>query len=300
MSLPNLPPDWFQPLLRCPDCGGTVVPSGTGFACRVCEFHSPTNRNFHPQRATCVQLRFQRSMRGPAEDALRAIDLSAPAMAFAGPAAVRDSRELMSEIAARLPAGGDALDLGCGPRDQSAALEYLGFRYVGLDYSTPAADLLGDAHAIPFADGSFDCVFSYAVLEHLHNPFIAFSEVARVLRPGGWFIGTVSQGEPFHSSYFHHTPWALLALVQQNPGLRLHRLWPSMDTLASLATMGRYSRVLKALVACADFLNTRLPWLTPRKARWPAIDRKLDQLYRAGSICFSVEKVGPPPIEGVN
>ena len=87
-----------------------------------------------------------------------------------------------------------------------------------MDYAHSEADLLADAHAIPFADDSFDCIFSYAVLEHLHNPFVALSEVARVLRPGGWFIGTVSQGEPFHSSYFHHTPWALLSLVREIPG----------------------------------------------------------------------------------
>lgn len=294
------PPCWFLPLLRCPDCGGSVDRSDATFACAVCGFRCSGARNFLPQRAPAVTLRFRRAMGSAPEKSLRALDLSAPASVFAGPAALRDSRELMSEVAARLPGGGDVLDLGCGPRDQVAPLEYLGFRYVGMDYSNPAADLLADAHAIPFADNSFDCVFSYAVLEHLHNPFIACNEVARVLRPGGWFIGTVSQGEPFHSSYFHHTPWGLLSLLEQNPNLRLDRLWPSGDTLASLATMGRYSRILKEVLRWADFANTHLPWLTPQKARWPAIEQRLDRLYRAGSICFTIEKVDVTSIGAVD
>ena len=144
---------------------------------------------------------------------------------------------------------------------------------------------------MPFKDASFDCVFSYAVLEHLHNPFIAAREVLRVLKPGGWYIGTVSQGEPFHSSYFHHTPWALVSLIGATPGLRIVRLWESADTLASLASMGRYSRVVKGMLTAVDWIASHCPWLTPRKMRWPEKDRQMDRLYRAGSVCFSIQRV---------
>lgn len=287
---------WFLHLLRCPDCTSPLTPANDGFACANCGFCTLAGRDLRPRHPIDVTVTFCRVASSAPEEALRKIDLSAPDLTFVEPRAARDSRELMSEVKARLPAGGAALDLGCGPRDQSAPLEYLGFRYVGVDYAHSEADLLGDAHAIPFADDSFDCIFSYAVLEHLHNPFVALREVGRVLRPGGWFIGTVSQGEPFHSSYFHHTPWALLSLVRAIPDMHIHRLWPSSDTLSSLASMGRYSRVLKLLLAFADVLNTRLPWLTPRKMKWPEIDRQLDRLYRAGSICFAIQKTnGAPP-----
>jgi SAM-dependent methyltransferase len=224
------------------------------------------------------------------ERLLRKLCLDAPTVNYEGPNAARDSRELMSEIVAKLPQSGDVLDLGCGPRDQSVPLAHLGHRYVGVDYSNPAADLLADAHALPFADESFHCVLSYAVLEHLQNPFVALHEIARVMRPGGCFIGTVSQGEPFHSSYFHHTPWALISLVSAVPGLRISRMWPSTDTLGSLASMGRYSQVLKFMLRTLDLMNAHLPWLTPRKMRWHETEKQLDRLYRAGSICFAIEK----------
>ena len=239
----------------------------------------------------CLSLKLPRKLSVEATDLLQRIDTTKPRITYAGPTALRDSRELMSEVAYRLPKGGAALDLGCGPRDQAPPLEHLAFRYVGVDFGNPAADLLADAHSIPFKDGSFDCVFSYAVLEHLHNPFIALHEVARVLKPGGWFIGTVSQGEPFHSSYFHHTPWALVSLIEAVHGLRLVRLWESADTLQSLASMGRYSRVVKGMLGGVDWIASNLPWLTPRKMRWPEKDKQLDRLYRAGSLCFSIQKI---------
>jgi ubiquinone/menaquinone biosynthesis C-methylase UbiE len=43
----------------------------------------------------------------------------------------------------------------------------------------------GDAENLPFADASFDIVYSWGVLHHTPDTQKAFSEAARVLRPGG-------------------------------------------------------------------------------------------------------------------
>jgi ubiquinone/menaquinone biosynthesis C-methylase UbiE len=43
----------------------------------------------------------------------------------------------------------------------------------------------GDVYALPFADDSFDIVFSDAVLEHLKDPVRALREFRRVLKNGG-------------------------------------------------------------------------------------------------------------------
>lgn len=280
---------WFGGLLRCPQCAEKLVFSDST-SCVGCGFTSADGRDFRPTRVRTTQLNMSATCPFQSEEMLKKIDTTHPSITYVGPEAIRDSRQLMSEVNARLPHGGTVLDLGCGPRDQFAPLDFLGFQYVGVDYDGSTADLLADAHSIPFADESFDLVFSYAVLEHLHNPFIAIQEISRVLKPGGWFIGTVSQGEPFHSSYFHHTAWGVLSLVSSASAFQVIRMWDSSDTLKSLSSMGRYSRILKAALLGLNTMNTWLPWLTPRKMMWKEKDKQLDRLYRAGSICFIIEK----------
>lgn len=47
---------------------------------------------------------------------------------------------------------------------------------------------VGFGESIPYENAQFDLVFADNVLEHLDNPLDVFSEVARVLKPGGQFI----------------------------------------------------------------------------------------------------------------
>jgi len=47
---------------------------------------------------------------------------------------------------------------------------------------------LGDAHALEFAAETFGLVVALGVLPWLHSPARAVSEMARVLKPGGWLI----------------------------------------------------------------------------------------------------------------
>jgi SAM-dependent methyltransferase len=224
------------------------------------------------------------------DDVLRTVDLDPPNVTYNGPQAQRDSRELLSEMVKWVPQNGRVLDLGCGPRDQAKPMEFVGYQYLGVDYSSSSADLLVDAHSMPFCDNCLECVFSYAVLEHLRSPIVAIREIERVLRPGGIFIGTVSQGEPFHASYFHHTAWGLVSLADSSTAMRLSRLWCGPTTLRSLSTMGRYPKVIEMLLKVVDQLDTSLPWLAPRRQVWSHRDKQLDALYRAGSICFLMQK----------
>lgn len=280
---------WYEKLLCCPQCGNDLN-FDVSVSCKECDFNDVTGADLRLQHQRHYELKVSSMEMGSLIDKLNHIDLSHPVLTYSGPNALRDSRQLMSELTQRLPHKGDVLDLGCGPRDQFVPLNHLGFRYVGIDYENTSSDFLADAHAMPFKSDSFDCVFSYAVLEHLYNPFIAINEIARVLKPNGWYIGTISQGEPFHSSFFHHTPWGLLSLIGSASDLEIVRMWDSSDTLLSLSSMGRYSRLIKLALAGLNRANTWFPWLTPRKMMWPEREKRLDSLYRAGSICFSIQK----------
>lgn len=63
-------------------------------------------------------------------------------------------------------------------------------------------DVLWDltVHPLPFGDEEFDEIHAYQVLEHLANQgdyeffFAEFTEYARILKPGGYFCGSVPTG----------------------------------------------------------------------------------------------------------
>ncbi len=286
---------WFAAWLSCPDCGSKLV-CDPEIRCDHCGYRAGAAGgtgalDLRPSRPRPYTTTLHRTLAASPVDQLERIDTTPPPITYAGPRAIRDSSALMSLMCQHLQPGDPVLDLGCGPRDQAGPVTHLGWQYVGVDYSNPAADFLADAHAIPFQDNTFAAVLSYAVLEHLHTPIVALSEIQRVLKPGGIYIGTVSLGEPFHESYVHLTPWGLLALVDAVPGFRVLRLWSSGDTLGSLARMGRYPRVLKSALALLHQVHDRLPWLAPRRRRWSPKALSIDALYRAGSVCFLIQKL---------
>ena len=95
------------------------------------------------------------------------------------------------------------LDCGCGPGSITFGIAARAGHgsVVGVDMDESQVELAmanaaargannvsfrrGSAYALPFADGSFDAVFSHALLEHLSQPVEALKEFLRVLRPGG-------------------------------------------------------------------------------------------------------------------
>jgi dolichol-phosphate mannosyltransferase len=85
------------------------------------------------------------------------------------------------------------LDIGCG---SSVIIQSLN-NAVGMDVSMGKLRFLrrrgielvrGSAFALPFKDATFDCVISSQVIEHIPYDEALFSEIVRVLQPGGELI----------------------------------------------------------------------------------------------------------------
>lgn len=90
------------------------------------------------------------------------------------------------------------VDIGCGPAQFAAPLTEAGHRYLGIDIVTDmfqkvssalrrdqASFLLGKIEGLPLPSSRTDAVLSIGVLEYVDEPWRAFREIARILKPGG-------------------------------------------------------------------------------------------------------------------
>src|SRR5215218_984989 len=201
-------------ILACPACRGALERVEPGARCAGCgaEYRREPGGalSLHPPTPMRVPLDVEVGA-PPLGDADLATVTRRP-RAPAGPP-VDPPRELTvgnrltARLTEHLPRGsqGVLLDLGCGDRSFAPFLESVtGLDYVGMDFADERADLLGDAHALPFADGSAALVTSFAVFEHVAQPWLMAREVRRVLRPGGVFVGTLAFLEPYHMSSHAH------------------------------------------------------------------------------------------------
>lgn len=104
-------------------------------------------------------------------------------------------------FAARLAHGKRVLDAGCGAGYGTAELAGAAESAVGIDTAEDAVEFARDHYnranlrfeqascqALPFADGSFDLVVAFEVIEHLENWRGFLGEARRVLAESGQFI----------------------------------------------------------------------------------------------------------------
>jgi len=138
---------------------------------------------------------------------------------------------------------GRVLDAGSGRGPHRQALERRGCDVLAIDIEDRggSADLLGDLQAMPeVASGSVDGVVCTQVLEHLPRPWDAVSEIARVLRPGGWLILSAPHLSPIHEAprdYYRYTGFALRRLLADR-GLDVRSVEAAGGLIAFLAHGG--------------------------------------------------------------
>ena len=93
--------------------------------------------------------------------------------------------------------GETILDLGCGDGQLTARIAAMGANVIGVDASpqmAAAARARGikvdeaQAESLPYADRTFDAVFSNAALHWVRGQDAMMAEVRRVLKPGGRFV----------------------------------------------------------------------------------------------------------------
>lgn len=134
-------------------------------------------------------------------------------------------------------------------------------------------NLLGDAHSLPFHDGTISCILSQEVFEHLRDPVMAISEAGRVLTAGGLLYVQVPfiighHGIPYDFQRYTQAGLrelvsrARLDIVESGPsvgaGTSLYRIM--VEFVAAMAAGIGLSRLYVIIKGAAAFILTPLRW----------------------------------------
>lgn len=112
---------------------------------------------------------------------------------------------------------------GVNLREKFCNAEYIGFDF----YDGENVDVIGDVHKLSqyfVGNNKFDLIFSSAVFEHLHMPWVAAFEIQKMLKVGGFvFVEThfsfSSHERPWH--FFQFSDMGLRALFNDALGFDL-------------------------------------------------------------------------------
>jgi ubiquinone/menaquinone biosynthesis C-methylase UbiE len=108
----------------------------------------------------------------------------------------------------------------------------------------------GDAEQLPFADNSFDIVYSWGVIHHSPNTPRAVSEIHRVLRPGG-----AARIMIYHKwSLVGYMLWIRYALLRLKPWLSLTQIYSQY--LESPGTKAYTAEEARKLFSAFDSVRT--------------------------------------------
>lgn len=168
------------------------------------------------------------------------------------------------------------LDLGCG----HSPLAPIFPNRVGLDITVASGlNVVGDGHALPFKNATFEQIVCSEVLEHLADPHTAVSEMARVLKPGSRLLITTPFVYPLHEAphdYQRFTQYGLRHLFE--PYFEIHEiqaLFTEEQTMAVLLQRIAFQRednkLMRYFLMGIAHLLYRFP--TTKSVRYQGLNR---------------------------
>jgi SAM-dependent methyltransferase len=182
--------------------------------------------------------------------------------------------------------GKRVLDAGCGAGRFAEVALSLGAELFAIDYSSavdaakanlgasPRLHLMqADIYALPFAEESFDCIYSLGVLQHTPDVHRAFRSLVRYLKPGGQIV--VDLYPRNLAMYVHPRKWLRPVTVRMAPD-RLFRIVqkaapPLLRVSNAVRRIPLAGRILSRFIPVANY--TGVQPLTPKQLEeWAILD----------------------------
>jgi SAM-dependent methyltransferase len=185
------------------------------------------------------------------------------------------------------------LELGAGDGFQGSLLSQLGCDVSSIDIdprTNPSAEfhpvLAYDGRRIPFADDTFDAVFSSNVLEHLVDLPRVLGELRRVSRRDGLGVHLVpSAGWRFWTMVTHY-PWLVQRLLR--PTVALSAQEPTLSGSMRRNTPAQLVSKILGLAPHGEHISALTELYHFRRARWLAVLAKngFDAIYVGDNSLF--------------
>lgn len=292
--------------LACPYCGSGLQRRVNGAYCDSCQtlytYSDCGSLDLRLKRSKVHKLEFQINdkLSLPCDDNFKKLPMNPnPEEDFSDvPVPWHLSKELLSHFPKAKRGNSLMVDLGCGSAIHRGICELLEYEYIGLDYNSEEASILGDAHALPFKDESIEFLLSIAVIEHIKFPHVMMHEVYRVLEQDGLFVGTVAFLEPYHGfSYYHHSHLGLHTSLC-NSGFDVKYIspsekWTGFRAQISMGLFPKMPRIIStALIWPLETLH-KIWWRMGRLIN-PEINAIKRLLTNTGSFSFVARKGWAP------
>jgi len=175
---------------------------------------------------------------------------------------------------------GRMLEVGCASGAYLARMQREGWSVEGIEFSDTAAaqarsrginvQTASIESAVPPSE-PVDLVTAWMVLEHVHEPVLALTQIRNWIKPNGWLAASVPDaGSLVHAMFgelaydlhlpnhlFHYTPKTLTAVLRR-AGWQVERIWWQRNPNTFLQSLERFARLRKRarLLRFAEWLRT--------------------------------------------
>lgn len=230
-------------ILMCPKCGGGLAVTAGAVVCNDCAASYPVRRNKiyfsepppHETAEASLKERLKRLL-GPLYGKL--VRVIAPVYPFSPRKAVTRYVDPSSKV---------VVDLGCGAQRIHPDVITVDL----FDYDS--VDLVCRLDQLPFRPGSVDAFTSFAVLEHVEDPFRVARSLLPLTREGGFSIHLI----PF-LYHFHESPRDYLRVTHMG-ALEMFKEWEPVEVFNTNGPISLFLlHLVEFLAILASFGNGRI------------------------------------------